>query len=46
MPESIKLDVGGERLYTTDFKIYDERAAGNQNIVMNFFVGIQTESGN
>ena len=34
-------ELGGERLYTTDFELYDERAADHQNIVLDIYLGIQ-----
>jgi predicted transcriptional regulator YdeE len=33
--------MGGTRNYQTDFEIYDERAADEQRIVLDIFVGIQ-----
>ncbi len=33
-------ELGGRRLYETDFEIYDERAADHQNIVLDVYIGI------
>ena len=33
-------ELGGKRSYTTDFEIYDERAADHQNIILDVYVGI------
>lgn len=35
-------DLGGERCYQTDFEIYDERASDHQKIVLDVYVGIQS----
>ena len=34
-------DLGGERRYSTDFEVYDERAANPQNAVLDIYVGIK-----
>lgn len=34
-------DLGGKRLYKSDFEIYDERASDHQNIVLDIFIGIE-----
>ena len=34
-------DLGGERRYSTDFEVYDERAADPQNVVLDIYVGIK-----
>ncbi|MBS0655314.1 MAG: GyrI-like domain-containing protein [Verrucomicrobia bacterium] len=34
-------ELGGDRVYHTDFEIYDERAADHQRIVMDVCVGIK-----
>jgi predicted transcriptional regulator YdeE len=34
-------DLGGKRLYDTDFEIYDERALDHQNIILDIYVGIR-----
>lgn len=36
-------DLGSKRCYQTDFEIYDERAADHQNIVLDVYVGIQSD---
>ncbi len=36
-------DLGGNRCYKTDFEIYDERAADHQNIVLDVYVGIESQ---
>jgi predicted transcriptional regulator YdeE len=33
-------DLGGRRLFQTDFEIYDERAIDHQKIVMDIYVGV------
>jgi len=33
-------DFGGQRLYHTDFELYDERAQDHQNVVLDIFIGI------
>lgn len=33
-------DLGGKRLYHSDFEIYDERAADHNNVVLDVFIGI------
>jgi predicted transcriptional regulator YdeE len=35
-------DLEGERCYQTDFEIYDERASDHQKIVLDVYVGIQS----
>lgn len=35
-------ELGGDRVYHTDFEIYDERAADHQKIVMDICVGIRS----
>lgn len=34
-------DLGGKRLYKSDFEIYDERASDHQNIVLDICIGIE-----
>ncbi|MFN7096434.1 MAG: GyrI-like domain-containing protein [Gammaproteobacteria bacterium] len=34
--------LGGSRRYETDFEVYDERAADQQNMVLDIFIGINT----
>ena len=34
-------ELGGKRLYQTDFEVYDERASDHQRIVLDLFVGIE-----
>lgn len=34
-------ELGGIRSYITDFEIYDERSRDHQNIVLDFYIGIQ-----
>jgi predicted transcriptional regulator YdeE len=34
-------ELGGERAYTTDFELYDERAADHQNVVLDLFIGVK-----
>lgn len=36
-------ELGGNRCYKTDYEIYDERAADEQNIVLDIFIGIDRE---
>ncbi len=36
-----KTAVGGDRMYGTDFEIYDERAADPANVVVDVYVGIR-----
>lgn len=36
-------NLGGKRLYQTDFEIYDERAADHQKIVLDLYIGIERE---
>lgn len=36
-------DLGGKRSYKTDFEIYDERASDHQNIVMDIYIGIDSQ---
>lgn len=36
-------DFGGERSYQTDFEVYDERALDHQNIVLDIYVGIDSQ---
>ena len=35
--------LGGKRCYQTDFEIYDERAVDHQNIILDLYVGIESE---
>ena len=35
--------LGGERNYSTDFEVYDERARDHQNIILDIYVGIQQD---
>ena len=39
-------ELGGKRCYDTDYEIYDERAADEQNIVLDLFIGIDIEQCN
>jgi predicted transcriptional regulator YdeE len=36
-----KSAVGGDRVYVTDFELYDERAADPQNLQMDIYIGIK-----
>lgn len=35
--------LGGKRSYKSDFEIYDERATDHQNIVLDVYVGVDSE---
>ncbi|MBN1914830.1 MAG: effector binding domain-containing protein [Parachlamydiales bacterium] len=35
--------LGGKRCYKTDFEIYDKRAVDHQNIVLDLYIGIESE---
>lgn len=35
--------LGGKRRYHSDFEIYDQRAADHQNIVMDIYIGLESE---
>jgi len=37
-------DLGGKRTYTTDFELYDERAADHQNIVLDLYIAINAKN--
>ena len=34
-------DFGGERLYGTDFELYDQRAANPANAIVDIYVGLK-----
>jgi predicted transcriptional regulator YdeE len=36
-------ELGGERLYLTDFELYDERAADHQKVVLDLYIGVRPE---
>lgn len=39
MPED---EMGGKRVYHTDYEVYDERASDHEKIVLDIYVGIQS----